>query len=75
MRTNRPLTCPVCGKDIVDSAPSAEDFFPFCGSRCRQIDFYRWCEGRYAIVEPLSEEQLQDELHRLDDVDRDPADG
>jgi hypothetical protein len=67
---NRPLACPICGKDIVDSAPAAEARFPFCSERCRQVDFYRWCTGKYAIVEPLSEEELQDEFHRIQQFER-----
>jgi hypothetical protein len=62
---NKPLACPICGKEIVDAAPAAERRFPFCSARCRQIDFYRWCTGRYAIVEPLSENELQEEFNRF----------
>ena len=49
-------------------------FFPFCSERCRNVDLLRWSDGRYAIVEPLSEDQLLElqleqnpELLELDD--------
>lgn len=54
--------CPICAKPIHDSAATAEEFFPFCSERCRQIDLYRWGEGRYAIVEPVSPDQLDEFL-------------
>lgn len=57
----RPQTCPVCGKELAPEAGSASKLFPFCSPRCRQIDFIRWCDGRYAIVDPLTQEHLQAE--------------
>ena len=36
--------------------------FPFCSERCRQIDLYRWSEGKYAIVEPIDPESIDPEL-------------
>ena len=40
--------------------------------RCRNVDLFRWGRGKYAIVEPLSPDQLaehfEDELEdELDD--------
>ena len=61
---SKPLTCPVCDKEIIDSTPAAKTRLPFCSSRCRQVDFYRWCTGKYAIVEPLSDTELQQALLR-----------
>ena len=61
---NKSLTCPICRNEIVDSAPAAEEFFPFCSLRCRQIDLLRWSDGRYAIVEPLTHDQVQEEMYR-----------
>lgn len=50
----RPQTCPICGKDLAADAALESQWFPFCSKRCRQIDLYRWSEGKYGIVEPLS---------------------
>ena len=49
----RPQTCPVCSKELPVDAGSNLKLFPFCSERCQQIDLLRWCDGRYAIVEPL----------------------
>ena len=35
--------CPICGK------PSARDTYPFCSTRCADIDLNRWLSGAYAI--------------------------
>ena len=44
------VSCPICQE--LGSNPR---FKPFCSERCRQIDFVRWWDGKYAIAEPLSE--------------------
>jgi len=54
----RPQTCPICGNELAADAALESDFFPFCSKRCRQVDLYRWSEGKYAITEPLSPEHL-----------------
>jgi endogenous inhibitor of DNA gyrase (YacG/DUF329 family) len=53
----RPQTCPICDKELPADA-RARSLFPFCSERCRRIDFFRWAEGRYAIVEPLDPKDL-----------------
>ncbi len=45
-------SCPICGKPIDD--PAACRTLPFCSGRCRQVDFFRWWDGRYAVVEDLA---------------------
>lgn len=35
--------CPVCGKKANPAAA------PFCSSRCKQVDLYRWLDGHYRI--------------------------
>ena len=56
----RPQTCPVCEKVLSDETGTVSRFFPFCSRRCREIDIYRWCTGKYAIIEPLDPERLKD---------------
>ena len=54
--------CPVCKKPLPDEPDLSKRHFPFCSSRCRQVDLFRLSEGRYAIVEdvdPLEAELLQ----------------
>ena len=58
----RLTTCPICHKPLPPDAAKTSRFFPFCSERCRQIDFFRWTDGKYAIVEPLDPERLSDEL-------------
>ena len=49
-------TCPVCDKALPVESAEAERAFPFCSLRCRQIDFFRWADGKYAVVEQLDPE-------------------
>lgn len=53
-----PCTCPICGQSMTPSAADDSPCFPFCSVRCKQIDLYRWTEGQYAIVEPLTPNDL-----------------
>ena len=53
----RPQTCPICDKELTGENVQSQ-LFPFCSARCRRIDFFRWAEGRYAIVEPLDPKDL-----------------
>ncbi len=48
---------------------------PFCSERCRQVDYFRWSDGHYAIEEPL--EDRPDILEQLaqDDEDFDEMGG
>jgi uncharacterized protein len=42
--------CPICGK------PASQDYRPFCGAACADIDLGRWLAGRYVVPgEPLSD--------------------
>lgn len=45
--------CPICRK------PAAEDWAPFCSSRCRDRDLARWFNDGYAVPgPPASEDDL-----------------
>lgn len=60
----KPHCCPVCDKQMPGNPDVSQDHFPFCSPRCRQIDLYRWSEGRYSIVEevdPAVAEFLKDD--------------
>jgi uncharacterized protein len=52
------LRCPICKKQVQNSAPE----FPFCSPRCRTIDLGKWASGGYVVSSPVtdSEETLQD---------------
>ena len=41
LRPRRP--CPECGR------PSAREAYPFCSTRCKEVDLNRWLSGAYAI--------------------------
>ena len=62
---NQPPTCPICKKRLVGDDVRNSEYFPFCSERCRHVDFFRWSEGKYAIVEPVTE--LPDTLDPLVD--------
>lgn len=51
------MICPICSKPLEDE-PVAREFRPFCSDRCRKVDFHRWWDGKYAIVEELDPSQL-----------------
>jgi len=57
----RPIDCPICGKPVPAPVGPYPHCFPFCSERCRQVDLLRWSQGKYAIVEPLRAEQLEDD--------------
>lgn len=46
LRPRRP--CPECGR------PSERATYPFCSTRCKEVDLNRWLSGSYAI--PVTEE-------------------
>lgn len=46
--------CPIC-KAETDSAVHAE--FPFCSQRCRERDLGNWASEKYAVSEPIFDEE------------------
>lgn len=52
-------TCPICGKTVPPATDPSGAMAPFCSQRCREIDFFRWSDGRYAIVESLSADDVE----------------
>ncbi len=58
----RPTTCPICDKPVSSPAATDSGWFPFCSERCRNVDLLRWSEGRYAIVEPLSPDEMLEQI-------------
>lgn len=56
----RSPTCPVCHKVVPPATSPGEHHAPFCSRRCREIDFFRWSEGKYAIVEAIDPETLEE---------------
>ena len=55
-------TCPICKKPLEDEEPEKPSFRPFCSDRCRKVDLLRWWDGKYAIVEDLPPEAMDQEL-------------
>ncbi|MEX0957325.1 MAG: DNA gyrase inhibitor YacG [Rhizobiaceae bacterium] len=41
LRPRRP--CPECGR------PSARETYPFCSTRCKDVDLNRWLSGAYVL--------------------------
>jgi hypothetical protein len=44
--------CPICRK------PATPDSYPFCSTRCADVDLHRWLGGVYAI--PADDEETPD---------------
>ncbi|MEO2035222.1 MAG: DNA gyrase inhibitor YacG [Planctomycetaceae bacterium] len=55
----RPHRCPVCEREFPPNGEAAESLFPFCSSRCRSIDLYRWFDGRYKVVEDIDPQMAE----------------
>lgn len=49
----RPMSCPICQKPLTSLTAEENRYAPFCSLRCRQIDFFRWSDGKYKIVEEI----------------------
>ena len=65
----QPQTCPICKKVVTVKASDEQSPFPFCSKKCRDVDLFRWSEGKYAIVEDLDPRLI--ELQRLEQEDED----
>ena len=66
-------SCPICKSELSASAATESRDFPFCSTRCREIDLLRWSDGKYAIVEPISADQLAEKIFE-DELDEPPDD-
>ncbi|WP_437203932.1 DNA gyrase inhibitor YacG [Planctomicrobium sp. SH664] len=62
----RRLTCPICNKDLPLEIDGESPIFPFCSSRCKQVDLYRWMSGEYALIEPLTPDKLMEQIPEED---------
>ena len=59
--------CPICGKTVPPATDPNASYSPFCSRRCKEIDFFRWCDGRYAIVESIDLSQREPDS-MVDDI-------
>jgi uncharacterized protein len=39
--------CPICGKEVAPRKDNAA--FPFCCSRCKQVDLGKWLDEQYRV--------------------------
>ena len=55
-------SCPICKKEV---APRAQNpSFPFCSSRCKQVDLGKWLNEEYtvpAVDSPDDDDAKKDE--------------
>jgi uncharacterized protein len=58
----RAPTCPICDQELAPSSITESPVFPFCSLRCKQIDLLRWCKGEYAVIDPLTPQELVERL-------------
>jgi len=45
----RQSPCPVCSAAVPEQSPN----FPFCSTRCRQVDLGRWLDGRHTLTRDI----------------------
>lgn len=53
--------CPICKKET-DSEKDAD--FPFCSERCRLLDLGAWASEKYAVSDPIFDEEEIPEADR-----------
>lgn len=58
----RPLTCPICGKELPVEIDGNSAIFPFCSQNCKYVDLNRWMNGEYVVSEQLTNEQIFEQL-------------
>ena len=51
------MKCPICKKDVTPE----NDFFPFCGERCKIIDLGNWASEKYVISTPVQPDEFGEE--------------
>ena len=54
--------CPTCRKTFSVEQKEDARYRPFCCERCKLIDLGRWLDGTYSISEPVSPDELFDNL-------------
>ncbi|VAX40914.1 hypothetical protein MNBD_PLANCTO02-2267 [hydrothermal vent metagenome] len=55
-------TCPICKKELSANTTMLSPLFPFCSKRCKQVDLLRWDNEEYAVVDPISPENMTEEM-------------
>lgn len=60
----QPAKCPICERLVPVDGEDAKHQ-PFCSKRCKEIDFFRWCDGKYAIAEPVDPFDIPDDIPRV----------
>ncbi len=60
------MTCPICKKPLDNESTDSKSFRPFCSDRCRKVDFHRWWDGKYAIVEDLDPDAIHPDVLDLE---------
>ncbi len=57
--------CQICRQPVSLDAPT----FPFCSSRCRQIDLNRWLTEGYSVTTFLDPDEADEEVGPEPDYD------
>jgi endogenous inhibitor of DNA gyrase (YacG/DUF329 family) len=52
------LRCPTCRALVT----AKDEYFPFCGDRCRLIDLGKWASGAYRISSPILDPEVLEDL-------------
>lgn len=60
--------CPRCGTVFEFTSVASHKPFPFCSTRCREVDLGNWFSGAYSIPgAPLPPESDEPDQNRADD--------
>ena len=60
------MTCAICKKQLQVEELGTKSFRPFCSDRCRKVDFHRWWDGKYAIVEDVVPDAINPDAMNLE---------
>lgn len=69
--SSSPAKCPICERTVPETGDD-QKHRPFCSQRCREVDLVRWCDGKYAITEPVDPFDVPDDVPRV--INNDQAD-
>jgi endogenous inhibitor of DNA gyrase (YacG/DUF329 family) len=55
VRLRPPRKCPICGK------PAVSEAWPFCSTRCAEVDLHHWLSGQYRVPAVQDEDEAEGE--------------
>ena len=51
--------CPICNAKVVSEDVNNDKLYPFCSTRCKNVDLKHWFDGDYCISRDITPEDLE----------------